>query len=66
MRHISDEMANLAASTRVERKADNQSMYSSRKGSFDCFGQPKSVTDYDLDYMEELELNKAFNVFKDI
>jgi hypothetical protein len=26
----------------------------------------KSVTDYDLDYKDELELNRAFNVFKDI
>ena len=38
-------------------------MYSSCKDSFDL---PKSITDYDLDYIEELELNKAFNVFKDI
>ena len=41
----------------------NPSMYSSRRQSFD---ELQSVTDYDLDYQEELELNKAFNVFKDI
>jgi len=38
-------------------------MNSSRRQSFDL---PKSVTDYDLDYLEELELNRAFSVFKDI
>ena len=25
----------------------------------------KSITDYDLDYLEELEMEKAFNVFKE-
>ena len=36
---------------------------SSRRGSFEY---PVTPTDYDLDYLEELELNKAFNSFKDI
>lgn len=36
---------------------------SSRRGSFDL---PVTPTDYDLDYLEELELNKAFNSFKDV
>lgn len=48
-----------------------QSLFSSRRGSFDE-GTPrfdegtKSLTDYDIDYIEELELNKAFNLFKDV
>ena len=40
-----------------------KSMISSHRGSLEL---PKSITDYDLDYIEELELNKAFNCFKDI
>jgi hypothetical protein len=34
-----------------------QSRFSSRRGSFEA------VTDYDLPYLDELEINKAFNVF---
>lgn len=36
---------------------------SERRHSFDF---PKSITDYDLDYLEELELNRAFNVLEDL
>jgi len=34
-----------------------QSRFSSRRGSFEA------VTDYDLPYLDELEINRAFNVF---
>jgi len=34
-----------------------QSRMSSRRGSFEA------VTDYDLPYLDELEINRAFNVF---
>lgn len=34
-----------------------QSRFSSRRGSID------TITDYDLPYMDELEINRAFNVF---
>ena len=56
-----DQNFNPAAST---REGDlGISMFSSRKTSFE---EPTpSATDYNLDYIEELELNKAFNVFKD-
>ena len=33
------------------------SRFSSRRGSFEA------VTDYDLPYLDELEINRAFNVF---
>ena len=36
---------------------------SERRASFDY---PKSMTDYDLDYLEELELNRAFSIIKDL
>lgn len=54
----------LATSMREgENDRAKESIYSSRRGSFDF---PKSLDDYDLDYLEELEMNKAFNIFKDI
>uniref|UniRef100_A0A7S3FS93 Uncharacterized protein n=1 Tax=Strombidium rassoulzadegani TaxID=1082188 RepID=A0A7S3FS93_9SPIT len=46
-------------------KKEPISNVSSRRPSFEM-PNTKSATDYDIDYLDELELNRAFNVFKDI
>jgi hypothetical protein len=51
----------LAFSVRDGRQTD----HGSRRSSNDM-GMAMSVSDYDLDYAEELELNNAFNIFKEI
>jgi len=50
----------------VQPGSPSKVIESAASSNYKYDGYTKSITDYDLDYKDELELNRAFNVFKDI